>query len=221
MNNQTQYSVTTNPTYKQYQTLARDNQPLVTPYLDAIEKVMLAACAEHKRTFAVRIDLRLPAFSNTIDLDSNKVIKRFIASLEAQIKADTKRKARKTREGRTPHPCNVRYIWAREQSTAHHQHYHLVLFFNKDRYHCTGKINEESDNLFTRIVKAWASALHLPLDETMRLVHLPQNAHYYLDANNPNFTQDFHALFYRLSYLAKLNTKQYGLGQRCFGSSQR
>lgn len=218
MNNQTRYSVTTNPTYKQYQTLARDNQPLVIPYLDAIEKVMLTACAEYKRSFAVRIDLRLPAFSNTIDLDSNKVIKRFIASLEAQIKADTNRK---TREGRTSHLCNVRYIWAREQSTAHHQHYHCALFFNKDRYHCTGKINEESDNLFTRIVKAWASALHLPLDETMRLVHLPQNAHYYLDANSSNFTQDFHALYYRLSYLAKLNTKQYGLGQRCFGYSQR
>jgi len=218
MNNPTQYPVTANPTYKQYQTLARDNQPLVIPYLDAIEKVMLAACAEHKRTFAVRIDLRLPAHSNTIDLDCNKVIKRFIASLEAQIKADTNRK---TREGRTPHPCNVRYIWAREQSTAHHQHYHLVLFFNKDRYHCTGKINAESDNLFTRIVKAWASALSLPVDETMQLVHLPQNAHYYLDANNPNFIQDFDALFYRLSYLAKLNTKQYGSGQRCFGSSLR
>lgn len=218
MNNPTQYPVTANPTYKQYQTLARDNQPLVTPYLDAIEKVMLAACAEYKRTFAVRIDLRLPAFSNTIDLDSNKVIKRFIASLEAKIKADTKRKAR---EGRTSHPCNVRYIWAREQSIAHHQHYHCALFFNKDRYHCTGKINKESDNLFARIVKAWASALSLPVDESMQLVHLPLNAHYYLDANNPNFTQGFHSLFYRLSYLAKLNTKQYGSGQRCFGSSQR
>ncbi len=218
MNNQTQYSVTTNPTYKQYQTLARDNQPLVTPYLDAIEKVMLTACAEYKRSFAVRIDLRLPAYSNTIDLDNNKVCTRFAASLEAQIKADTKRK---TREDKTPHPCKIRYIWAREQNIAQHQHYHLVLFFNKDRYHCTGKINAESDNLFTRIVKAWASALSLPIDETMELVHLPNNAHYYLDANSSNFTQDFHALYYRLSYLAKLNTKQYGLGQRCFGYSQR
>ena len=218
MNNQTQYPLATISTYQQYQTLARDNQPLVIPYLDAIEKVMLAACGEHKRMFAVRIDLRLPAFSNTIDLDSNKVLKRFIASLEAQIKADAKRKAR---EGKTPHPCNIRYIWAREQNTAHHQHYHCVLFFNKDRYHCTGKIDAESDNLFTRIVKAWASALSLPVYETMELVHLPQNAHYYLDANSSNFTQDFHALYYRLSYLAKLNTKQYGLGQRCFGYSQR
>lgn len=218
MNNPTQYPVTTNPTYKQYQTLARINQPLVTNYLDAIEKVMLAACAEHKRTFAVRIDLRLPAYSNTINLNSNKVCTRFVASLVAQIKADTKLKAR---EGKTPHPCNIRNIWAREQNIAHHQHYHCVLFFNKDRYHCTGKINAESDNLFTRIVKAWASALSLPLDETMRLVHLPENAHHYLDANNPNFTQDFHALYYRLSYFAKLNTKQYGLGHRCFGYSQR
>ena len=218
MNNPTQYQVTTNPTYKQYQTLARSNQPLVIPYLGAIEKVMNAACSEYKRTFGVRIDLRLPTHSNTIDLDSNKVCTRFVASLEAQIKADTKRKAR---EGKTPHPCNIRYIWAREQNTAHHQHYHCVLLFNKDRYHCTGKINGESNNLFTRIVKAWASALSLPLDETRQLAHLPQNAHYYLDVNNLNFTKDFHDLYYRLSYFAKINTKQYGLGQRCFGYSQR
>ncbi|MGR3983356.1 inovirus Gp2 family protein [Pseudoalteromonas sp. 1181_04] len=218
MNNPAQYPVTSNPTYKQYQTLGRDNQPLVTPYLDAIEKVMNAACAEHKRTFAVRIDLRLPTYSNTVNLDSNKVCTRFVASLDAQIKADTKRKAR---VGKTPHSCNIRYIWAREQNTAHHQHYHCVLFFNKDRYHCTGKINGEGDNLFTRIVKAWASALTLPFDETMQLVHLPNNAHYYLDGNKPKFVEDYHALYYRLSYLAKLNTKQYGSGQRCFGYSQR
>lgn len=218
MNNTTPYIVTTNPTYKQYQTLARINQPLAIPYLDAIEKVMNAACSEYKRTFAVRIDLRLPAYSNTINLNSNKVYTRFVASLVAQIKADTKLKAR---EGKTPHPCNIRYIWAREQNIAHHQHYHCVLFFNKDRYHCTGKINAESDNLFTRIVKAWASALSLPLDETMRLVHLPENAHYYLDANSSSFTQGFNALYSRLSYFAKLTTKQYGLGQRCFGYSQR
>ncbi|WP_147154752.1 inovirus Gp2 family protein, partial [Pseudoalteromonas tetraodonis] len=194
------------------------SQRLVIPYLNAIEKVMHAACSEHKRTFAVRIDLRLPAYSNTIDLDSNKIITRFIASLEAQIKADTKRKVR---DGKTPHPCNFRYIWTREKNKAHQQHYHCVLFFNKDRYHCTGKINIESDNLFTRIVKSWASALSLPLDETMQLVHLPQNAHYYLDANNTNFKADYSSLYKRASYLAKLNTKQYGLGHRCFGYSQR
>ena len=38
MNNPTQYPVTTNPTYKQYQTLARVDQRLVIPYLNAIEK---------------------------------------------------------------------------------------------------------------------------------------------------------------------------------------
>ncbi|MDC9499711.1 MULTISPECIES: inovirus Gp2 family protein [unclassified Pseudoalteromonas] len=218
MNNPTQYQIIKCPLYNEYGVLAKEKQPLVIPYLDAIEKVMLAACTEHKRTFAVRIDLRLPTHSNTINLNSNKVCTRFIASLESQIKADTKRKAR---AGKTPHPCNIRYIWAREQNTAHHQHYHCVLFFNKDRFHCTGKINAESDNLFTRIVKAWASALSIPVGETMELVHLPQNAHYYLDAKSSNFTHDYHALYYRLSYLAKLNTKQYGSGQRCFGYSQR
>ncbi|MGO3847440.1 inovirus Gp2 family protein [Pseudoalteromonas sp. KG3] len=218
MNNPTQYPVTTYPTYKQYQTLARVDQPLVIPYLNAIEQVMHAACSVHKRTFAVRIDLRLPAYSNTIDLGSNKAITRFIASLEAQIKADTKRKAR---EGKNPHPCSIRYIWAREKNTAHRQHYHWVLLFNKDRYHCTGKVDIGNENLFTRITVAWASALSLPFHEVLQFVHLPKNAHYYLDANNTNFKADYSSLYKRASYLAKLNTKQYGLGHRCFGYSQR
>ncbi len=176
------------------------------------------AITEHKRTFAVRVDLRLPDYSNTVDLNSNDVCTRFIASLTAQIKADA---IRKKREGKNPHPSSVRFIWAREKNTAHKQHYHWVLLFNKDRYHCTGKIDIGNDNLFTRITAAWASALSLPFNEALRLVHLPKNAHYYLDANNTNFTADYSSLYRRASYLAKLNTKQYGLGQRCFGYSQR
>lgn len=218
MKNPTQYQIIKCSSYNEYNVLARKKQPLIRPYLDAIQKVMDNAITEHKRTFAVRIDLRLPDYSNTVDLNSNDVCTRFIASLTAQIKADA---IRKKREGKNPHPSSVRFIWAREKNTAHKQHYHWVLLFNKDRYHCTGKIDIGNDNLFTRITAAWASALSLPFNEALRLVHLPKNAHYYLDANNTNFTADYSSLYRRASYLAKLNTKQYGLGQRCFGYSQR
>ncbi|WP_350551109.1 inovirus Gp2 family protein [Pseudoalteromonas sp. 120-MNA-CIBAN-0494] len=218
MKNPTQYQIIKCSSYNEYGVLAREEQPLIRPYLDAIQKVMDNAITEHKRTFAVRIDLRLPDYSNTVDLNSNDVCTRFIASLTAQIKADA---IRKKREGKNPHPSSVRFIWAREKNTAHKQHYHWVLLFNKDRYHCTGKIDIVNDNLFTRITAAWASALSLPFNEALRLVHLPKNAHYYLDANNTNFTADYSSLYRRASYLAKLNTKQYGLGQRCFGYSQR
>ncbi|MGP4986454.1 inovirus Gp2 family protein [Pseudoalteromonas nigrifaciens] len=218
MKNPTQYQTIEDSSYNEYGVLAREEQPLIRPYLDAIQKVMDNAITEHKRTFAVRVDLRLPDYSNTVDLNSNDVCTRFIASLTAQIKADA---IRKKREGKNPHPSSVRFIWAREKNTAHKQHYHWVLLFNKDRYHCTGKIDIGNDNLFTRITAAWASALSLPFNEALRLVHLPKNAHYYLDANNTNFTADYSSLYRRASYLAKLNTKQYGLGQRCFGYSQR
>jgi hypothetical protein len=218
MKNPTQYQTIKGPSYNEYAVLASKKQPLIRPYLDAIQKVMDNAITEHKRTFAVRIDLRLPDYSNTVNLNSNDVCTRFIASLTAQIKADA---IRKKREGKNPHPCSVRFIWAREKNIADKQHYHWVLLFNKDRYHCTGKIGNGNDNLFTRITAAWASALSLPFNEALQLVHLPENAHYYLDANNTNFTADYSSLYRRASYLAKLNTKQYGLGQRCFGYSQR
>lgn len=55
MNNPTQYTQTTNPTYKQFKTLARDSQPLVIPYLDAIEK----SCLLHAMNIKERLQSEL------------------------------------------------------------------------------------------------------------------------------------------------------------------
>ncbi|MGR6861603.1 inovirus Gp2 family protein [Aliivibrio salmonicida] len=187
---------------------------LVINYLDKIYNTIDKAITEYPRTMAVRVDLRM---SKSLLFDKSSVIKNFIASLDAQIQADLNRKKRK---GIRVRACNIRYIWVKERSTSLSNHYHLVLFFNKDVYYCLGDFKNE-DNLSHKIKKAWCNALDLDIDEGSRLVNFSDNGVYWLDNNSRNFKDEFDSLFYRASYLAKLETKKYGDGTRSFGCSQR
>lgn len=187
---------------------------LVINYLDKIYNTIDKAITEYPRTMAVRIDLRM---SKSLLFDNSSVIKNFIASLDSQIQADLNRKKRK---GIRVRACKIRYVWVKERSTSLSHHYHLVLFFNKDVYHCLGDFKSEG-NLSHKIKKAWCRALDLDINEGSRLVNFPDNGVYWLDKNSRNFDDEFDSLFYRASYLAKLETKKYGDGTRSFGCSQR
>lgn len=70
------------------------------------------------------------------------------------------------------------------------------------------------------LVSAWASALNLAEYETSKLVYLPDNAVYWLNSNSEEFDQQFKKLFYRVSYFAKLDNKNYGDGSHAFGCSR-
>ncbi|WP_303757401.1 YagK/YfjJ domain-containing protein, partial [Enterobacter kobei] len=52
------------------------------------------------------------------------------------------------------------------------------------------------------------------------LVHFPKNCRYILDVNDFNFEDEYKKLLNRLDYLAKLDTKLYGDGDRNFGCSR-
>ena len=202
--------------------------PLNSNYLNRIVEVIHCSLFEHPRTMAVRIDLRLPDIADpnsSMDVDSpshfmavdQKVISRFFASLQAQIKHDLNCKRI---EGKRVHPCSVRYVWVRECSAEFKWHYHVVLLLNKDAYAHLGSFNVFyiQSNLNSKIRKAWSSALNGDYECCAGLVHIPENPIYYLDANNlnENVYRDF---IYRCSYMAKYDTKLYGNGFRCFGCS--
>ncbi|WP_149010108.1 YagK/YfjJ domain-containing protein, partial [Escherichia coli] len=68
--------------------------------------------------------------------------------------------------------------------------------------------------------RAWYSALGLELDDYPGLVHYPENCRYILDVNDFNFEGEYNKLLNRLDYLAKLDTKAYGDGDRSFGCSR-
>ncbi|EGQ7912534.1 inovirus Gp2 family protein [Vibrio parahaemolyticus] len=200
---------------------------LNTHYLDRIILTMSKALKDYKRVHALRLDLRLPVSDSEKDIlrrdeilnntfNQKNIIKRFFESLKAKIKAQEKRM--KASEKRV-YPCHLRYVWCRERNKSNNDHYHLVLFFNKDRYFSSGyRDNEES--LVRLIMDAWSSALGEYVDNADRLVQLVYKGTHYLDQNKYDFENKYQALFTRLSYFAKNRTKHYDEGKRCFGTSQ-
>ena len=99
-------------------------------------------------------------------------------------------------------------------------HYHLCLFFNGNAYSSLGNYELGRDNMFNRIHKAWASALKGDTSFVQGLVSIPYNPCYRLNSNAADFEVTFRALFYRLSYFAKVDTKLFGDGSHCFGCSR-
>ncbi|EGQ8953969.1 inovirus Gp2 family protein [Vibrio parahaemolyticus] len=200
---------------------------LNTHYLDRIIETMSKALKDYKRVHALRLDLRLPVSDSEQELlrrdeflnntfNQKNIIKRFFESLKAKIKAQEKRM--KASEKRV-YPCHLRYVWCRERNKSNNDHYHLVLFFNKDRYFSSGYRDNE-DSLVRLIMDAWSSALGEYVDNADRLVQLVYKGTHYLDQNKYDFENKYQALFTRLSYFAKNRTKHYGEGKRCFGTSQ-
>jgi hypothetical protein len=198
-----------------------DNYLLIENYLTSIKRVLGFALQEHSRTLVARFDLHLPASPDCNDFPSeydNTVISRFFASLNAQIQADLNKKGR---EGKRVHPCTVRYVWVKERGDALQDHYHVVLFLNHDTYFTLGDYNQPGDNLATKVVTAWASALGVEYFQANPLVHFPGDTpFYYLNKNAASFSSVYQAVFYRLSYFAKVDTKHYGNRSNNFGCSR-
>lgn len=188
--------------------------PLVDEYLRRIDATFWAATNEHPRTLVIRVDLRLPQIG---EYQSENFMSRFLASLKAQIKADLERKARK---GGRVHPCQLRFVWAREQNSSPNPHFHLALFVNRDAYHCLGDFRADDGNMAARIKKATASALGIPVENAVGLAEFPDDGVYVLDANAHDFPFRRAAAFERVSYLAKAYSKYYGSRARHFGYSK-
>ena len=213
----TNLTVISNGQYKGFKVYPR---PLSAEYLDAILQTLQAAMNEHPRTFMVRFDLHLPQlnFRDSPTVYDSTVISKFFKSLDAKIQHD---RLIKGREGKRVHPSTQRIIWAKERACADTDHYHIAIFLNNDAYNHLGNYNRSGQNLSTKIVEAWASALGLDDYSTRHLVHFPEDTPvYYLNRNAPNYPQTFAGAFFRLSYLAKLETKHYGDRTRSFGCSR-
>lgn len=188
---------------------------LIGEYLSSIMGVMDKALATHPRTIAIRVDLRYP--SNYPHTEDIPVITRFIKSLKSQIAADL---ARKKKQGIRVRPSDVNYVWVKERGSEEHDHYHLVLFLNRDTYNALGFYDVVDGNTAARIRKAWASALGITPEHLGGAVYFPENPIYKLDAGS--YCGGAYAkLFYRLSYFAKAETKLYQDSSNHFGTSRR
>ena len=181
---------------------------------------MQNALNDHSRTLAIRVDLRLPQGVDCPDFPlayDNRVISRFTDSYKAQVKAN---QIERHRMGKRAFKCRVRVIWVAERDSVLNEHWHLVIFVNKDAYDQLGDITADVGNTAARIKKAWRSALGLELREAAGLVHFTDNGLFRLDVNSSSFNDDYCNLFHAISYLAKAKTKHYGDGTKSFGCSR-
>lgn len=193
-----------------------DKGPFIRAYLARLKQTIDRALDQYPRVLAFRVDLRLPRrIELPDDVDTNDVIRRFIASFSSKIEhnRDMARKVNKY-----AHDSRVRYVWAREEGLLGRPHYHLVIMLSLDAFYTVGKISSDNENIFHRLQQAWASALRLPVGAVSGLVELPNNPMYRLRRDGDETYRD---LFYRASYLCKDATKVFGDGKHAFGCSRR
>lgn len=206
-------SLITDSFYRGYPVM-QDKGPLLSRYLDRSIDVMGDALAAHPRTLAVRFDLRIAQACT--DLNECRLISRFVDSFKAKIDWARRMALRTSVSGRV-HQTDVRYIWAREIGRHGRPHYHFTVLLNRDAYRVMGKYEVGRDNLYNRILGAWAYTLGMSIEDAVGLVHVPRNATYEIDADDQASQDEF---FYRISYLAKVATKVQG-PKHSFGGSRR
>lgn len=187
--------------------------PFIYNYLQRIDQTLQGALQDHSHIMAVRVDLRLPAqFSTMSETFNRPVFSRFIASLKAKIET---RQSETIRNEKRFHTTQLHYIWTREFGQHGHPHYHCVLLFNKQTFRGLGEFDPHAKSLYGMISSAWASALGMDKDLADGLVSIPNNSVYHIKRD-----EQYDELFYRLSYFAKLNTKQFGRASHNFGTSR-
>lgn len=196
-------------------------------YLKRIEETLKRSLNEFPRTFVLRIDLRLPDENYQKYCDDSTLMTKFIESLKSQIKHAQNIKSK---QGARIRPCSVRYVWAREFGEEKgKKHYHVALMLNNDVYCRAGKYYQEDGqyypNLALKIMDAWVRALKLNAEHDYQTKYYPliefvTEGDFNLNINGKHFSWHYDTIMRRLSYLAKLHSKEHPDEHRNFGCSQ-
>ena len=189
--------------------------PMIEDYLRVLHAVLEKAVHQHRRVFAFRVDLHVPAGTGERPGEfCNSVVSRFIESFKAKIRHN---RAVASKTGSYTHGTEVRYFWVREVGDCGRVHYHVLFLLNGDAFNWLGNYQSSAANMAHRVWEAWASALGEGVDRAKTLVHFPENPSYMILRDDP---ESFAALFHRASYLCKARTKQYGAGHHGYGASR-
>lgn len=189
---------------------------VVVDYLKSMEGLFEKAFREYGRLLVVRFDLHYPNLPNIFTQSSD--ITDFFKKLDYQFSAE--RLKRIKRSGRA-HSCTTRGFWCIEQATSHNPHYHVALVLNDAFFGRLGKYKGSDKSLAHFIQLSWARVLGIELADLTGLVDFADNGTYRLRRANGIGSEEFQDMFYRVSYLAKLNTKHYGDHKKSFGASRK
>lgn len=191
--------------------------PLIENYLESLLCVMNQARNDCGRLLAIRVDLRFPVGYMGYAGTDNRPISSFLYYLHSQLDI----------AGITK-PHKMRYAWCHERSTSQHHHYHLLLLLNGDAYNTLGCMMKSEDggygynNLYHRIVRAWADSLNWPQEGMELLARIPEKpcgglATWFFRSDDQ---AAFANVFGAASYLCKEATKPIGQGVHCFDASR-
>lgn len=190
---------------------------MVRQYLESAHSTVMDALRDYPRLYAVRVDLRFPQTYWPLEgqVLGNDYISKFNRSLRAKIDYSQQCSESMGCRGR---PTVPRYIWSREYDQyAFKPHFHVLLLLNRDSYHRLGRFDAAHGNLMSRITDAWASALGLEGIACQGLVHVPENAEYWVSRGDGVGLAE---LFQRVSYMCKAESKCFVDGCHPFGSSR-
>ena len=198
-----------------------ENYNLKYDSLKSNKGVIDQALADYPRIMAIRFDLHFPRCYSDIDYDRQNagvVMTAFIKSLKAKIESNIERRRKNNKRA---DDCKLNYIWVKEGDNYTAEHFHVVIFLNNDTYNSLGRYGVIADNLYSKIIEAWASALKIEVYDTRNLTHFPSKNIYYLKKNAVDFEEVYRSLYKRISYFAKVETKSYGNNRRNYGSSYK
>lgn len=187
---------------------------LIQNYLLRIHECLTQALELHARICVMRFDLYVPEHFFQGALQGNSLISKFFSSLQAKI---DHAQAQSRKAGHRVHVADLRKVWTREISENGRVHFHVAIIVNHDAFAFIGRFDLDCNNMYARIHEAWASALSMYLFDIKGYVHIPDQPTYLVIRGDE---ASFNEVFYRMSYFAKLKTKQYQNGFHTFGCSR-
>lgn len=192
----------------------QNHGPLIEEYLARTNRCIESALATHRRVILIRVDLRLPRDDEArpVGDPDRSYISKFFASLKSKI--DSKG-YRARAQGKRWHDTEIYYVWCKEYSFEHREHYHVAIFLNGDTFRGLGAFDVSQDSLYKLIVEAWASALGIPIPDAIGLPNFAGTGVTTIRRGEP-----YDGVFYWLSYFAKAKTKTWGDNKRSFGCSR-
>jgi hypothetical protein len=198
------------------------NRQYVESYLDRIKELVDYVFYKHKRVLVIHAILRFPG-KYLID-DELNYISDFREELQYMVDNHLRKKRKSGKRVHHVKAGNKLYsAWCRERDNRIHDHYHVTLLLSAENFRRLGTYELPYDSfddshLSHFIQRAWYNALgDIAADW---LVEFPDNNGYVLNKDDEFFAEEYLNLLFRMFYMAKLETKNYGEGKRSFGCSR-
>lgn len=192
------------------------NAPYILPFLDRLHTVMQRVLQNRNRVLAVKFDLHLPAHTNPY-LQRNPITE-FIERVKAGIASYQNAVARRDQR---VYQTEVEYVAKIEQTQdSELEHYHVVLFTNKDTLYPVGNLSHDDPTKLGQIIRqAWLKTHGLSADSRVALLHTSTPVFRVLQGPLSTYDPVHRDAFLHFSYLCKEKTTKYQGKRQSFYSS--